>query len=541
LYSRLSRGFLLAEATLKTATLKTATFFMLSLATAWPAMTLAGTHSPTSRLHEISDPDTRAWWQATQALSDDAMEGRDTGSPGHDRAAALVAKRFAEAGLRPAGDDGSWFQRFRLNDLRVTPKGSRIAVGKTPLRLLYDITLRPSAGMPTRLDAPMVFAGYCAADALGDVRGKVVLCYGWRRAGLTTSVQRSGAVEAAGGVGLITLADPGFTLEPTRWPAAYARTMTPVDAPASAAGRMLVATLNPQALAAVIAGTGQDAKQILALGSAGKPLPRFDLSGRFEAQLHLEQRVVTSANVLGVLPGTDPKLRDQYLVLSAHLDGYGHGEPVDGDGLYNGTLDDAAYVALLERLATRRHGKGYRRPVLFAAFTGEEKGLLGSRYFVAHPTVPRRAIAANINLDQLRPIFPLTRLTVHALDDSTLGDTVRKVAARDDIVVQLDPEPERNLLRRADHWSFVQAGIPATGFVFGYRPGTDAEKRYRHWYDVQYHRPQDDLTQPMNWPAAGKFNRFFYHLVAAVADADAAPQWKPGSPLAPRAGTRASP
>jgi hypothetical protein len=442
LYSRLSRGFLLAEATLKTATLKTATFFMLSLATAWPAMTLAGAHSPTSRLHEISDPDTRAWWQATQALSDDAMEGRDTGSPGHDRAAALVAKRFAEAGLRPAGDDGSWFQRFRLNDLRVTPKGSRIAVGKTPLRLLYDITLRPSAGMPTRLDAPMVFAGYCAADALGDVRGKVVLCYGWRRAGLTTSAQRSGAVEAAGGVGLITLADPGFTLEPTRWPAAYARTMTPVDAPASAAGRMLVATLNPQALAAVIAGTGQDAKQILALGSAGKPLPRFDLSGRFEAQLHLEQRVVTSANVLGVLPGTDPKLRDQYLVLSAHLDGYGHGE---------------------------------------------------------------------------------------------------LVAARDDIVVQLDPEPERNLLRRADHWSFVQAGIPATGFVFGYRHGTDAEKRYRHWYDVQYHRPQDDLTQPMNWPAAGKFNRFFYHLVAAVADADAAPQWKPGSPLAPRAGTRASP
>ncbi len=514
---------------------------MLSLAAASPALTMAVTHPPASRLHEISDPDTRAWWQATQALSDDAMEGRDTGSPGYDRAAALVAKRFAAAGLRPAGDDGSWFQRFRLEDLQVISQGTRIVVGKTPLRLLYDITLRPSAEMPTRLDAPMVFAGYCAADALGDVRGKVVLCYGWRRAGLTTAAQRSRAVEAAGGVGLITLADPGFTVEPTRWPAAYARTMAPVDAPASAAGRMLVATLNPQALAGVISGAGQDAKKILALGSAGKPLPRFDLPGHFEAQLHLVRRVVTSANVLGVLPGTDPKLRDQYLVLSAHLDGYGHGEPVDGDDLYNGTLDDAAYVALLERLATRRHGKGYRRPVLFAAFTGEEKGLLGSRHFVAHPTVPGHAIAANINLDQLRPIFPLTRLTVHALDDSTLGDTVRKVAARDDIVVQLDPEPERNLLRRADHWSFVQAGIPATGFVFGYQPGTEAEKRYRHWYDVQYHRPQDDLTQPMDWPAAGKFNRFFYHLVAAVADAEAAPQWKPDSSLAPRAGVGAGP
>jgi Zn-dependent M28 family amino/carboxypeptidase len=296
---------------------------------------------------------------------------------------------------------------------------------------------------------------------------------------------------------------------------------------------MLMATLNPAMLATVIAGTGQDAKKLLALGSAGQPLPRFEMTARFQAQLHLQREVVTSANVLGVLPGTDAKLRGQYLVLSAHLDGYGHGEPVGGDDLYNGTLDDAAYVALLQRLATRRHGAGYRRSVLFAAFTGEEKGLLGSRYFVAHPTVARKAIVANINLDQLRPIFPLTRLTVHALDDSTLGDAVRTVATRDHIAVQLDPEPERNLLRRADHWSFVQAGIPATGFVFGYQPGTDAEKRYRHWYDVQYHRPQDDLSQPMDWAAAGKFNRFFYQLVAAVADADTAPQWKPDSPLAP--------
>ncbi|HEY8683297.1 MAG TPA: M28 family peptidase, partial [Rhodanobacter sp.] len=327
-----------------------------------------------------------------------------------------------------------------------------------------------------------------------------------------------------------------FTVEPMRWPVAYARTMAPLDAPPSTDARMLLATLNPQALAALIAGSGQDAQQLLALGSAGKPLPRFELAGRFQARLNLTRRVVTSANVLGVLPGTDPQLREQTVVLSAHLDGYGHGEPVHGDDLYNGTLDDAAYVALLEQLAARRHGQGYRRAVLFAAFTGEEKGLLGSRYFVAHPTVPKHAIVADINLDQLRPIFPLTRLTVHALDDSTLGDTVRAVATRDGIIVQHDPEPERNLLRRADHWSFVQAGIPATGFVFGYQPGTDAEQRYRHWYEVQYHRPQDDLSQPMDWTAAARFNRFFYQLVAAVADADAAPQWKPDSPLAPRAG-----
>lgn len=320
-----------------------------------------------------------------------------------------------------------------------------------------------------------------------------------------------------------------------RWPVAYARTVVTVGSPAPEGDHMLLATLNPTALAAVLAGSGQDAGHLLALGSAGKPLPNFDVPGHFTAQLRLQRRVVTSANVLGVLPGTDDRLRDQYLVLSAHLDGYGHGEPVRGDAIYNGTLDDAAYVALLERLAERRKGAGYRRSVLFAAFTGEEKGLLGSRYFLAHPTLPKTAIVADINLDQIRPIFPLQRMTVHALDDSTLGETVRQVASRSDILVQRDPEPERNLLRRADHWPFLQAGIPATGFVFGYQPGTESERRYRHWYEVQYHRPQDDLTQPIDWVAAGKFNHFFYHLVAAVANDDARPRWSPGSRLAPRA------
>ena len=488
-----------------------------------------------SRLHEISDPDTRAWWQGTEALSNDAMEGRDIGSAGYDRAAQQVAERFAAAGLKPAGEGGTWFQPIRFDDWLITTEGTRIAVGDHPLRLLHDIAPRHSPGMPTTIDAPVMFGGYCAPGTLENARGKMVLCYGWRRAGLTSRANRMNAVEQAGAVGILDIPDPGFTVEPTRWPMAYARAVAPVGAPAPAGNHLLVAALNADALAPAIAGSGHDAAQLLALGLAGKPLPHFDVPGHFRARFQVRHREITSANVLGMLPGTDAALGNQTLVISAHLDGYGRGEPVNGDGIYNGTLDNAAYVALLEQLAERRHGKGFRRPVLFAAFTGEEKGLLGSRWFVAHPTVPIGSIAANINLDQLRPIFPLDLLTVHALDDSTLGDAVRTVASGMDIQVQLDPEPERNLLRRSDHWPFVQAGIPATGFVFGYRPGTDSEESYRHWYQVQYHRPQDDLTQPMDWTAAGKFNRFFYALVAAVADGDAAPQWRAVSPLAPQA------
>ena len=171
--------------------------------------------------------------------------------------------------------------------------------------------------------------------------------------------------------------------------------------------------------------------------------------------------------------------------------------------------------------------------MIFAAFTAEEKGLLGATAFVAAPTVPRANIVADINLDQLRPIFPLDLLTVHALGDTTLGDAVRATAAPMGIAVQRDPEPERNLLRRADHWPFLAAGIPATGFVFGYRPGTESERRYRQWYETRYHKPQDDLGQPMDWVAAGKFNAFFYALVERVADAGAAPAWTPGSVLRP--------
>jgi Zn-dependent M28 family amino/carboxypeptidase len=147
--------------------------------------------------------------------------------------------------------------------------------------------------------------------------------------------------------------------------------------------------------------------------------------------------------------------------------------------------------------------------------------------------LPKEKIAADINLDQLRPIFPLKLLTVHALDDTSLGDDARAVATSMGIRVQRDPEPERNLLRRADQWPFMEIGVPATAFVFGYEPGSESERIYRHWYRTGYHKPQDDLNQPMDWQAAADFNSFFYKLVAKVADQPAAPSWHAGSKLKP--------
>ena len=477
------------------------------------------------------DAETRAWWALTTELSNDAMEGRDTGSPGYDRAARLVAQKFAAAGLKPLGVDGTWMQPVPMDEIAV--ERADLSVGGRRLAFLQDFSLAPTAAMQDSLDARLAYRGYCAAATLGDVRGKVVVCHGTHRAGLPGASDRLAAVKAAGAAALVTIADPGFAVEPPRWPFAYARSVA-ISGSQPDADALARITLNADALAKLI-GPGHDAVALIAAGSAGDALPAFDVEDAFHARFTLRRRHIVSANVVGMLPGSDPALADQAIVLSAHLDGYGHGTPIRGDGIYNGTLDDAAYVALLIRLAEQRHGAGSRRPLIFAAFTGEEKGLLGSEWFVAHPPVAKARIAANLNLDQLRPIFPLELLTVHALDDTTLGDDVRAIAGGMGIAVQTDPEPERNLLRRADQWNFIQAGIPATAFVFGYRPGSESERIYRQWYRTGYHKPQDDLNQPMDWKAAADFNRFFFALVARVADADAAPAWKAGSKLAPRA------
>ena len=478
------------------------------------------------------DADTRAWWQRTSVLSADSMEGRDAGSRAYERAARHVARWLAAAGVKPIGDGGSWYQWVPMEEVAVTH--ARVDVEGRPLRFLHDVT--PSAQTaPATLDVALAYRGYCGADALGDVRGTLVICHAARRPGLPTAEQRRVALQQAGAAGMIAIADPGFTVEPPRWPSAYARSVsltgvTPAATPVSGSG-FVTLSLRAGALATVLAGSGQDADSLIAAGSAGRPLPSFDLRDRLRATFTIARRTLRSPNVLGILPGTDPAKADEAIVLTAHLDGYGYGTAVDGDSLYNGTLDDAAYVALIVRLLERRHGEGFRRPIIVAILTGEEKGLLGSRWLLAHLPVPRARIAGNINLDQLRPLFPLDLLTVHALDDTSLGDDARAVAESLGIAVQRDPEPERGLLQRTDHWPFLQAGIPATNFVFGYRPGTESERIYRQWYREGYHTPKDDLRQRIDWKAAADFNRFYYALVERVTGQDAAPAWKAGSSL----------
>lgn len=477
------------------------------------------------------DNATKRWWSHVVALANDGMEGRDTGSDGYRRAAGYVVTQFEKAGLRPAGEKG-YYQTVPLHVVRLRTDRSSVELvrpaGPTRLELLRQITIAARRDLPETLEAPLIFMGTGDTDDASELRGKMVVQLA--RAGGA----RGGAGAPAGAVGLISIDATGGP-EPPRWPAAYSVAMSLRDAPAAtrpAAG--LVFRFNPQFADVLLAGGGHTYKELAELQAAGKPLPRFVIPGTFRASLHVESADIESDNIVAALPGTDPVLAHEYIVVSAHLDGYGFGEPWNGDRIYNGAFDDAAYVATLIDMAQRLRESGTRlkRSLLFCVVTGEEKGLYGSKYFTAHPTVPKEQMAANLNLDQLRPIFPLKTLTMLALDESTLGETARQVAAPMGIRIQADPEPERGLLRRSDHYSFLQIGVPATGFIFGYEPGSPDEAVYRRWYAERYHSPADDLNQPWVPEAAARFNDFFNRLVALLADAPERPHFRAGSSFA---------
>jgi hypothetical protein len=483
---------------------------------------------PHSRDREIHDADTLAWWHTTEALSGDDMEGRDTGSAAYQRAAEYVAARFKAAGLKPAGEDGGYFQSVPMHEISVTSKGTsftlvRPDLSETPLIFLQQITVMASDDLPAQLEAPLTFRGYCGKETMSDIAGKIVICFATPRDGLPSNLDRAGNAREGKAVGLLNIDDPYFTIEPPRWPISYARAVALRSTPAAKRPQapLAIMRISPDTLAAVLTGTGQDPAAILKLGGTKQALANFDVSGKLRVRLSVTQRDIASPNILATLPGSDPQLSDEYVVIAAHLDGYGYGTPVKGDDLYNGTLDDAAYVALIIQMAENiKAGRlpQPKRSILFAAFTGEEKGLLGSRWFVSHPTVPVAQLAADVNLDQLRPLFPLNILTAEALADTTLGETTRLVAAPLHIEIRADSEPERLLLRRADQFSFLTIHVPAISFIFGYDANTAAEQRYREWYQVRYHRPQDDLTQPVDFAAAAKFDDFFYKLVETIAN-----------------------
>ncbi|HEV2113533.1 MAG TPA: M20/M25/M40 family metallo-hydrolase, partial [Terriglobales bacterium] len=233
----------------------------------------------------------------------------------------------------------------------------------------------------------------------------------------------------------------------------------------------------------------------------------------------------------GKLVGSDPKLKDEYVVLSAHLDHLGIGQPINDDRIYNGAMDNAAGCAALLDIAESIHNGAQkpRRSVLFLFVTGEEKGLLGSQFFAAHPTVEGKSMVADLNSDMFLPIIPLKVLTVFGLADSDLGDIVRQAAQSHAVQVQPDPEPLRNAFVRSDQYNFVRHGIPAVAVNVGFVPGSPEQKIHKQWLTERYHAPSDDLNQPVDLATAAGYEEIMRDVTLAVADENSRPHWKPDS------------
>ena len=497
--------------------------------------------------------DAKRWWSHVEALANDGMEGRNTGSAGHKRAAEYVAAQFQKDGLDPAGA-GGYFQPVSFKTRTIVEAKSSLALVKAgkaePLTLGEDANISVRVDPAPAIDAPLVFVGYglnIPERSINDfagvtLKGAVVAHVsatpkslpGPLQAHFGSAAERWKMYKAAGAIGTISIANPKSMDIP--WARStlsrLASAMSLADASLEdAPGQQLSVTWNPAHADKLFAGSGHTFQEVLDLVDAGKAVPSFALPARLKATAAVDRADVVSQNVAGILRGSDPKRRDEYVVVSAHLDHLGIGGAVNGDTIYNGAMDNASGIAAILEVAAALHESGTKpaRSILFVAVTGEEKGELGSRYFAAHPTVPRASIVANVNTDMFLPLFPLKMLMVLGLDESDLGQDIRATAKELGLTVQADPEPQRNRFVRSDQYSFVKVGIPALAMKVGYDVNTPEAATAAKWTAERYHAPSDDLKQPIDLSAAAKYVDVVRNVAVRIANRADRPKWNDSS------------
>ena len=497
-------------------------------------------------------------------LSSDLLEGRDAGSRGFDIAADYVASQFRQLGLTPAGDNGSFFQRVPLWASRPTSQGRVVLKGPGgDIALVFGEDYFPGrtpvAG-ETRISAPLVFVGFGVVapehgrdDYEGlDMKGKIVVALSGAPNGLQTEERayyangRTKRREAAahGAIGLITVETPlGEKLRPfaeglRAWDSWGMTWRGPDGQPFDPApGVPSLASISVKGAAKLFAGAAKSYDDVIAAVEATDGAPHFNLAVSGDITITGETKGVESKNVAAILPGSDPRLKDEVVVLSAHLDHIGIGKPVNGDTINNGTLDNAAGVATTLEVA-RTFSEARKRPrrsILFLTVTGEEKGLLGAEYFARNPTVPLQKIAADVDIDMPVLTYDFTDVVAFGADRSGIGPAVRRAAGRMGLALSGDPMPEQGLFTRSDHYRFVEVGVPAVFLMTGFQNG--GEQAFRGFLANCYHKPCDDLSQPISYAAGAKFARINYEITRELTDMPRRPTWNKGDFFGEKYGT----
>ncbi|HTC67711.1 MAG TPA: M28 family peptidase [Candidatus Acidoferrum sp.] len=493
-------------------------------------------------------------------LSDDALEGRGTGSRGYDIAAKFMATQFESLGLQPAGDKGSYFQAVPLrlakpDETKTTLVLERSGKDET-LIFRKDYISRGNPVLPeSSAEAPVVFVGDGVTapdqrydDYQGvDAKGKIV-AFMFEAPNFESSLKAhysSGEVKlqnavAHGAVGVIVLDDPilerlysfkeqvrDLSFPELRW---LDKQQRPNDYFPELKGN---AFLSLEATKKFFEGSPHSAEEVFAAIKAGKPMS-FVMPLSAKIRNVTELRDVGSRNVAAKLEGSDSTLKNEYVVYSAHLDHLGIGEPVEGDAIYNGALDNASGSAILLEVARAfsRMKTHPRRSILFLSVTGEEAGLLGSDYFAHYPTVNKSSVVANVNMDEDLMLWPLRDIVAFGAEHSSLDAVVKKAAARMHLSESPDPNPEEVVFIRSDQYSFVKQGVPAIFPVPGFKsddPKIKPADIFKNWEETRYHQPQDDMDQPgLDFDAAAKYARFVFLCGFLITEDSQRPTWNKG-------------
>jgi Zn-dependent M28 family amino/carboxypeptidase len=497
--------------------------------------------------------DGNTWWDTVKEISDDKYEGRDTGSKGEHQAQEFIVGKLKALGVEPAGSNG-YFQSVKLRTVEIDEPHCQLSLVQDGHA--QTLTLGEQAYFSTRyplapkVDAQLVFVGYGLNipeknynDYAGlDLKNKVAVILTGSPADVPSALsahyqsraERWKALKAAGAIGVIQIQNPASVDLP------WARSALNRNHPSmdlvgpefdETSGSKLAVAFNPAYADLLLQGTGHTFAELASLGKDRKPLPHFPLNVSLSATTATHSREVDSTNIVARIPGTDPKLKAEYVVLSAHIDHVGIGEPINGDRIYNGAMDNGSGSALLLDIARslKQTHTPLKRSVLLVWVTGEEKGLLGSKYFAEHPTVAPKSMIADINTDMFLPIIPLKILTVYGLAESDLGDRVKQVGDQLNLQIQPDPLPLLNVFIRSDQYNFVRHGVPSLMIDVGAAPGTPDAATIKAWRTERYHAPSDDANQPVNLATAAGYEELIRALVIEVANDPQRPRWKQDS------------
>lgn len=493
-------------------------------------------------------------------LADDLLEGRGTGTRGYHLAANYVQAQFEEMGLKPAGVNGTYFQNVRFRKIELLQDKSSLTLkhnGST--RTLTRFKDYVMGGDPlsadTTAEGQVVFVGFGVSapefnydDYAGiDVRGKIVAAlYGAPPrlpsapgAHFSSGEQKLRMAAEHGAIGFISIW-AGKTEQRTPF-SEYIRFSrgpalrwldekgVPNDVQPKIRGS---ARISSSTAAVMFEGAPKSWKDALQAAENSQP-QAFELKASVSMHIVSRYSQVQSPNVAAILPGSDPQLRREYVVFTAHLDHLGIGDAVKGDSIYNGAADNASGTAALLEMArafSTLH-PAPRRSLLFLAVTGEEEGLLGSNYYAHNPTVPITQIVANINMDEVSFLYDFKDIVPLGGEHSSLGAVADDVARHMGLTVSPDPLPEEVYFVRSDQYSFILQGVPALYIEEGLQtvdPNLDGKKMQFDWETERYHLPSDDMNQPFDFNATVKCTRVDLAVGYEIAQQTERPHWNGG-------------